>query len=69
MPFLSYVELICKFVIFLKGSGIIYCRTRNACEEVASRLFRKGLSAKAYHAGMETRYKFAIINKFYTNVQ
>ncbi|XP_078346489.1 ATP-dependent DNA helicase Q5-like isoform X2 [Oculina patagonica] len=36
-----------------KGSGIIYCRTRDACQEVASRLNRKGLSAKAYHAGIK----------------
>ncbi|CAH3148738.1 unnamed protein product [Porites evermanni] len=35
-----------------KGSGIIYCRTRDACQEVASRLSRKGLAAKAYHAGL-----------------
>lgn len=37
----------------VKGSGIIYCRTRDACQEVASRLSRKGLSAKAYHAGLK----------------
>lgn len=37
----------------LKGSGIIYCRTRDACQEVASRLSRKGISAKAYHAGLK----------------
>ncbi|EDO34091.1 predicted protein, partial [Nematostella vectensis] len=37
-----------------KGSGIIYCRTRDACQEVASRLSRKGLSAKPYHAGLKS---------------
>jgi len=36
-----------------KGSGIIYCRTRDVCQEVASRLSRKGLAAKAYHAGLK----------------
>lgn len=68
MLFLFYVELICKFVIFLKGSGIIYCRIRNVCEEVVFRLFRKGFLVKAYYVGMEIRYKFVIINKFYINV-
>jgi ATP-dependent DNA helicase Q5 len=33
--------------------GIIYCRTRDACSHVASRLLSKNISAKAYHAGLK----------------
>ena len=30
----------------------MYCRTRDACSEIAGRLMRKGIPAKAYHAGL-----------------
>lgn len=33
--------------------GIIYCRTRAACTDLASRLIGKKISAKAYHAGLK----------------
>ena len=33
--------------------GLVFCRTRRRCEELAARLRASGLSAEAYHAGME----------------
>jgi len=35
-----------------KSCGIIYCRTREATEEVATYLTRKGVQTVAYHAGI-----------------
>jgi ATP-dependent DNA helicase RecQ len=36
-----------------KGSGIIYCSTRKAVDEVSGQLQRLGLTVGAYHAGLD----------------
>lgn len=36
----------------VQGTGIVYMRNRNKCEEIASLLVAQGLSADFYHAGM-----------------
>ncbi|KAI8618457.1 P-loop containing nucleoside triphosphate hydrolase protein [Chytriomyces sp. MP71] len=38
---------------FRNQSGIIYCSSRNACEDLATALNKKGIAASFYHAGME----------------
>ena len=34
------------------SSGIVYCRTRALCDELADFLRKKGIQAKAYHRGL-----------------
>lgn len=43
-----------------KNCGIIYCRSRDACVQVAERLANKSISAKAYHAGLKNSERDAI---------
>lgn len=38
----------------LHGCGIVYCRTRDGCHEIASRLSRKGIPCRAYHAALKS---------------
>ncbi len=46
------------------ASGIIYCLTRNKTEELAESLRAKGISALAYHAGLESGERAARQERF-----
>ncbi len=45
-------------------SGIVYCQSRRATEEVAAMLARNGVTARAYHAGMESADRSAAQDAF-----
>ncbi|CEP62517.1 ATP-dependent DNA helicase SGS1 LALA0_S05e07404g [Lachancea lanzarotensis] len=38
---------------FKNQTGIIYCHSKNACEQTASLMQKKGINSAYYHAGME----------------
>ena len=47
--------------------GIVYAATRRACEEVADELAERGVSARAYHAGLSSRAREEVEDAFMTS--
>lgn len=59
------LEQLVRVVQDQKGkSGIIYCNSRSKVEETAERLKRRGMSAAAYHAGLENDQRAQVQDAF-----
>ncbi|MEW6637282.1 MAG: ATP-dependent DNA helicase RecQ [Actinomycetota bacterium] len=63
----SKLPLILDVIRRSPSPGIIYATTRRECEELAASLRRSGVRAAAYHAGMGSRERSEIQERFMTD--
>lgn len=49
------------------GSAIVYCRSRNECEQVAKMLVIAGIPSMAYHAGLPKKERNEVQEKWMSN--
>jgi len=65
LPGRNRFEIISEFIEARPNqSGIIYCLSRKTTEEIAAKLKSKGINADFYHAGMETKKRSKVQEKF-----
>ncbi|RTZ03400.1 DNA helicase RecQ [Flavobacterium sp. RSP49] len=64
-PALDRVKQITDFILEKPNeSGIIYCLSRKTTEELAEKLQKTGVNAKAYHAGLDTKIRSKTQDEF-----
>lgn len=69
-----YVSIHINFIInqynithFFSASGIVYCLSRNDCDDMAKKLSATGIKAASYHAGMTDKLRESVQKSWLTN--